>query len=188
MKGSTLAKNSETAARRTAGAAADAACRASRDELVAAYRLMLLSRRLDDKEIQLKNQSLIFFQISGAGPRGRVRGGGRAPQGRLRLVLPLLPRPRAVPRPRHDAARDAAGRGRRQGRSELGRTADAVALGPPRAQHSLAGQPYRHAVPSGGRLRRGRHDLRPRDRDCRRPGEATGRRSDLRVDRRRRDE
>jgi 2-oxoisovalerate dehydrogenase E1 component len=39
----------------------------SRDELLAVHRCMLTSRKLDDKEIQLKNQSQIFFQISGAG-------------------------------------------------------------------------------------------------------------------------
>ncbi|HVT39868.1 MAG TPA: dehydrogenase E1 component subunit alpha/beta [Gemmatimonadaceae bacterium] len=39
----------------------------SREQLVAAYRTMLLSRRLDDREIQLKRQNKIFFQISSAG-------------------------------------------------------------------------------------------------------------------------
>ena len=37
------------------------------DVWLAAFRWMVLSRKLDDKEIQLKNQSRIFFQISGAG-------------------------------------------------------------------------------------------------------------------------
>jgi len=39
----------------------------SPDDLVRAYRIALTSRRLDDKEIQLKRQNRIFFQISGAG-------------------------------------------------------------------------------------------------------------------------
>jgi 2-oxoisovalerate dehydrogenase E1 component len=39
----------------------------TREDLLTAYRLMLLSRKIDDKEIQLKNQSQAFFQISGAG-------------------------------------------------------------------------------------------------------------------------
>ncbi len=41
--------------------------RLAKADLLGIYRLMLLSRKLDDKEIQLKRQNRIFFQISGAG-------------------------------------------------------------------------------------------------------------------------
>ena len=69
-------------------------------------------------------------------PRGAAggRGPGHAP--RLRLVLPLLSRSRAVPGAGLHARRDAAasrGRGHRSGQR---RPPDAHPLGQPRAQHS----------------------------------------------------
>ena len=65
MKGSTLAHGADAraGARRARGEHEGL----TRDELLTAYRTMLLSRKIDDKEIQLKNQSQAFFQISGAG-------------------------------------------------------------------------------------------------------------------------
>ena len=41
--------------------------RLEKDKLLEMFRFIYLSRRLDDKEIQLKRQNKIFFQISGAG-------------------------------------------------------------------------------------------------------------------------
>ncbi len=66
MKGSAVSNGRSTELQRDAAGPLDTHG-LSREDLLRAYRTMVLSRRIDDKEIQLKNQSLIFFQISGAG-------------------------------------------------------------------------------------------------------------------------
>jgi len=61
-----------------AQSAAESSSGITREDLRRAYRCMLLSRRLDDKEIQLKKQNHTFFQISGAGHEAILVAAGMA--------------------------------------------------------------------------------------------------------------
>ncbi len=67
-----------TRARSSAKAPRPAKTSLAKADLLEMYRLMLLSRRIDDKEIQLKRQNKIFFQISGAGHEAILVAAGKA--------------------------------------------------------------------------------------------------------------
>ena len=158
------------------------------DDLRHAYRLMLTVAAAGRQGNSAQEPEPDLLPDQRRRPRSHSRRRGHDDPPRPRLVLRVLPRPRAVPHARRDAVRHAAAGRRREGRSGVTRPPDAVALEQPDAAHRLAGQPDGHAVPAGDWRRRSRAALRAGraipDRESRLPR----RRGGLLFARRRRDE
>ena len=73
-----MAGDSGVALRETLTVAAEGARELSYEQLIEFYRLMYLSRKTDDREIVLKRQQKIFFQISCAGHEALLVAAGMA--------------------------------------------------------------------------------------------------------------
>ena len=118
------------------------------DELIDDFRLACVSRAIDDREISMQKQSRVFFQISGAGHEALGLALARHAPG-LRLVLPVLPRPGARPRPRGHAEGDPPAGGRLGRGPGHGWPPDAEPLGPHGGQPGDPVQPHGQPVHPG---------------------------------------
>jgi 2-oxoisovalerate dehydrogenase E1 component len=76
--GKTAVRSPETVGGKSLGSAEAENAGLSHEQLIEFYRLMYLSRRTDDREIQLKKQQKIFFQISCAGHEALLVAAGMA--------------------------------------------------------------------------------------------------------------
>ena len=99
------------------------------DEALADYRLACISRAIDDREIALRQQSQVFFQISGAGHEALLLGLARSLRAGYDWFFPYYRDRALVLGLGVTPAGDPAPGGRQRGRPGVGRSPDAVSLG-----------------------------------------------------------